>query len=153
MEKKRSAWHRFIYSQKVAPYVFVLPFIISFILWWIYPMISTVTMSFQDIKPTGAEWVGLKNYGKLLKDTVFHQAIFNSCLYMFLTLVLLIPFPMLFAVLMDSNLVKAKGMEGRSLCSGINISSYFRYVIPFDVLRISNRTDERIITSIGNGTD
>ena len=75
MEKKKSLWHRFIYSQKVAPYVFVLPFIISFVLWWIYPMISTVTMSFQDIKPTGAEWVGLKNYSKLLKARSVEQLV------------------------------------------------------------------------------
>ena len=106
MEKKKSIWHKFIYSQKVAPYVFVLPFIISFILWWIYPMISTVTMSFQDIKPTGAEWVGLKNYSKLLKDTVFHQAIFNSTMYMILTLVLLIPFTLIPITLFLSKLNK-----------------------------------------------
>ena len=100
---------KFFYSQKAAPYVFVLPFIVSFAFFWIYPLFSTITMSFQEIKPTGAEWVGLKNFSKLLKDTVFHTAILNSFEYMVLTLVLLIPFPMLFAVLMDSRLVKAKG--------------------------------------------
>ena len=67
-------------------------------------------MSFQDIKPVGAEWVGVTNYTKLLKDSVFHTAIGNSFLYMILTLILLIPFPMLFAALMDSRLVKAKGL-------------------------------------------
>lgn len=100
---------KFFYSQKAAPYVFVLPFILSFIFFWIYPLCSTITMSFQDITPKGTEWVGVKNFSKLLKDTVFHTAILNSFEYMLLTLVLLIPFPMLFAVLMDSRLVKAKG--------------------------------------------
>ena len=100
---------KFLYSQKAAPYVFVLPFILSFAFFWVYPLCSTITMSFQDIKPTGTEWVGLKNFSKLMKDTVFHTAIFNSFEYMIFTLVLLIPFPMLFAVLMDSRLVKAKG--------------------------------------------
>ena len=100
---------KFLYSQKAAPYVFVLPFILSFAFFWVYPLCSTITMSFQDIKPTGTEWVGLKNFSKLMKDTVFHTAILNSFEYMIFTLVLLIPFPMLFAVLMDSRLVKAKG--------------------------------------------
>lgn len=100
---------KFLYSQKVAPYVFVLPFIVSFLLFWIYPLCSTVVMSFQDIGPAVTEWVGFKNYQKLLKDTTFHTAIINSFQYMALTLVLLIPFPMLFAVLIDSRLVKAKG--------------------------------------------
>ena len=101
---------KFLYSQKAAPYVFVLPFILSFAFFWIYPLCSTITMSFQDVGPAGADWVGLKNFTKLLKDSVFHTAILNSVQYMLLTLVLLIPFPMAFAVLMDSRLVKAKGI-------------------------------------------
>lgn len=100
----------FLHSQKVAPYVFVLPFIVSFFVFWIYPLCSTITMSFQNIKPTGTEWIGIANYSKLLADKVFHTAMLNSFEYMALTLVLLIPFPMLFAVLLDSNLVKAKGV-------------------------------------------
>lgn len=112
MEKKKkgNVFSHFLYSQKTAPYVFVLPFLLSFAIFWIYPMISTVIMSFQNVKPAGAEWVGFDNYAKLLKDSVFHQAVGNSVLYMVLTLVLLIPFPMLWAVLIDSNLVKAKGV-------------------------------------------
>lgn len=108
--KKKNIFTKFLYSQKTAPYVFVLPFILSFCIFWIYPLFSTVKMSFYDIGAITAEPVGFKNYAKLLKDTVFHQAVFNSVLYMLLTLVLLIPFPMLFAVLLDSNLVKAKGI-------------------------------------------
>ena len=101
---------KIFYSQKSAPYIFVLPFVLSFLVFWIYPLFSTVKMSFQDIKPGQIEWVGLENYAKLLKDSVFHTAISNSAIYMVLTILLLIPFPMLFAVLMDSNLVKAKGV-------------------------------------------
>ena len=101
---------KILYSQKAAPYVFVIPFILSFIIFWIYPLFSTVKMSFQSILPGQIEWVGTANYVKLLKDTAFHTAIKNSFTYMLWSLVLLIPFPMLFAVLMDSNLVKAKGV-------------------------------------------
>ena len=101
---------KILYSQKVAPYVFVLPFIISFAFFWIYPLITAFTMSFQDIGAIKSEWVGFHNYTKLLKDKVFIIAVMNSAKYMFFTLVLLIPFPMIFAVLLDSNLVKAKGL-------------------------------------------
>ena len=101
---------KFLYSQKVAPYVFVIPFILSFAFFWIYPLCSSVTMSFQKIGAIDWSWCGLENYKKLLTDNVFHIAIKNSATYMFWTLVLLIPFPMLFAVLLDSNLVKAKGV-------------------------------------------
>jgi arabinosaccharide transport system permease protein len=99
-----------LYDWKVAPYVFVLPFLISFAVFWIYPLFSAVTMSFQDILPGETDWVGFDNYGRLLKDRTFFTAIGNSFLYMILTIALLIPFPLLFAVLMDSNFVKAKGL-------------------------------------------
>ena len=101
---------RIFYSQKAAPFLFVLPFLLSFTVFWIYPLFSTVKMSFQSILPGQIEWIGLTNYEKLLKDTTFHTAIRNSLTYMFFSIALLIPFPMLFAVLMDSNLVKAKGL-------------------------------------------
>ena len=101
---------KFFFSQKAAPYVFVLPFVLSFCIFWIYPLFSTVKMSFQSILPGQIEWIGLENYAKLLKDTAFHTAIKNSFTYMLWSLVLLIPFPMLYAVLMDSRLVKAQGV-------------------------------------------
>ena len=101
---------KFVNSQKTAPYIFVLPFLLSFVIFWIYPLISAIVMSFQDIGAVTVDWVGLKNYGKLLKDSVFHIALLNSFEYMLFTCLLLIPFPLLFAVLMDSNLVKAKGV-------------------------------------------
>ncbi len=101
---------KLLYSQKAAPYIFVLPFILSFAFFWIYPLFSTVKMSFQSILPGEVEWIGLKNYSKLLKDTAFHTAIRNSFEYMIWTLVLLIPFPMIFACFMDSRLIKMKGL-------------------------------------------
>ncbi len=111
-EKKRKNGKagNFLYSQTTAPYVFALPFILSFLIFWIYPLFSTAKMSFQDIGAVKTEFIGFANYVKLLKDTAFHTAVLNSFEYMVLTLVLLIPFPLLFAVLMDSNLVKAKGI-------------------------------------------
>ena len=69
---------KFFYSQKAAPYVFVLPFLLSFAFFWVYPLCSTVIMSFQDIGPATSEWVGLKNYKKLLIDPTFRTAIVNS---------------------------------------------------------------------------
>ena len=58
---------RIFYSQKAAPFIFVLPFILSFTIFWIYPLFSTVKMSFQNILPGQIEWIGFANYGKLLR--------------------------------------------------------------------------------------
>ena len=101
---------KFIYNQKVAPYIFILPFLVIFFFFFIYPMISTIVMSFQDVKPGVTEWVGLANFERLFGDKVFFKALGNSFLYMVLTLVLLIPFPMLFACMINSKLMKAPGL-------------------------------------------
>ncbi|MBQ1312794.1 MAG: sugar ABC transporter permease [Blautia sp.] len=106
MEKFKKALN----SQKVAPYVFVLPFILSLIIFWAYPLISGIVMSFQDISFGGRTFVGTAHYAKLAKDKFFWTAVTNSVEYMVLTLVLLIPIPMMLAVLMESRLTKAKGV-------------------------------------------
>ena len=92
-----------LYSQKVAPYVFVLPFIIIFLIFWLYPLGSSFIMSFQDrILGQAPKWKGVDNYTKLLGDKVFLKAVQNSTIYMAWTLVLLIPFPMIFACLINT---------------------------------------------------
>lgn len=100
---------KILYSQKVAPYVFVLPFVLTFIIFWFYPLGNSVTMSFQErMMGQEAQWIGPANYQKLLTDKVFLKAVGNSVVYMFGTLVLLIPFPMLFAVLIDNKVMWGK---------------------------------------------
>lgn len=101
---------KMLYSQKVAPYVFVLPFVVSLLIFWLYPLITGVTMSFQKITFGGGKWIGTANYVKLASDKFFRIAVGNSVEYMLLTLLLLIPIPMLLAVLMESRLTKAKGV-------------------------------------------
>ena len=107
---KKNNISSFIYSWKVAPYVFVLPFILSLLVFWVYPLASSIMMSFQNILPGQIDWIGLKNYTKLLKDKTFYMAVQNSFIYMVITCALLIPFPMLFATIMNSAFMKAKNV-------------------------------------------
>lgn len=95
---------KFFYSKKIAPYVFILPFVITILCFWIVPIGNGVLLSFQDVLKD--QWVGTKNYGRLITDKIFLKAIYNSVKYMFGTLILLIPFPMLFANLLNSRLMK-----------------------------------------------
>ena len=96
---------KLMYNKKIAPYVFILPFILVFIIFFISPMINTVIMSFQEVLPGQREFVGIKNYSKLLGDKVFLKAIYNSFKYMVWTLILLIPIPMIFACIINSKLM------------------------------------------------
>ena len=96
----------FLTSRKVVPYVFVAPFVIYFLLIYLYPTVSTVLMSFQRIDgPTTSEWIGLKNYQKLFSRN-FIQALETSTRYAVWDVIVLTIVPLLFAVLLHSGLVK-----------------------------------------------
>ncbi|MCR5626657.1 MAG: sugar ABC transporter permease [Lachnospiraceae bacterium] len=95
---------KILYSQKFAPYIFICPFVITVLLFWLGPIFNGVLLSFQDVLKD--EWVGLHNYNRMLTDKIFFKAVFNSVRYMIGTLVLLIPFPLLFATLLNSALMK-----------------------------------------------
>lgn len=99
---------KLFYSQKIAPYVFICPFVLTVLVFWIAPIGNGVLLSFQDVLRD--QWVGFDNYSRLLTDKVFFKAVFNSMKYMIGTLVLLIPFPMLFAALLNNKSLKGAGI-------------------------------------------
>lgn len=99
---------RLLYSQKAAPYFFVLPFILTFGIFWAFPLGRSVVMSGQNILPGQVENVGFHNYERLFGDRLFWLAMGNSLRYTVLTLVLLIPIPLLLAVLVNSRIGSPK---------------------------------------------
>ena len=87
------------------PYIFVLPFIISFLVFFLYPMISTVIMSFQEIAgPEDVKFIGLDNYKNLFNEHFFN-ALSVTTRYTFWTILVLIPLPIALAVFLNSKSV------------------------------------------------
>lgn len=105
--KEKNIIKRFLYSQKAAPYVFVLPFVITFLVFFVYPLCNSIIMSFQKVSGSGNTFVGLKNYETLL-NPIFYKALKNSLFYTVVTLCLMIPIPMMLATALNSKLMKAK---------------------------------------------
>lgn len=88
-------------QQKIAPYIFVLPFIISFLVFFLYPIISTVIMSFQEILgPEHISFVGFRNYKSMINEH-FMNALWVTTRYTFWTIFVLVPIPMILAVLLN----------------------------------------------------
>lgn len=92
---------RYFGRVKMVPYLFILPFLVTFFLVYAYPIVNSVIMSFQEIVPGETRFIGLDNY-TLLKDPRFHKALWNSLRYTFWTLFVLIPLPILLAIMLDS---------------------------------------------------
>jgi arabinosaccharide transport system permease protein len=64
-------------------------------------------MSFQEVLPGQVTFIGLDNYKELWNPTFF-KAMQNSSVYTALTLLVLIPLPLLLAVFLNSKLMVAK---------------------------------------------
>jgi len=98
----------FLYSQKVAPYLFVSPFVLTFLIFFLYPTASTITMSFQEVQGlTSTKFIGLDNYRRMF-DEHFFNALKTNTIYTLLSLMLLIPVPILFAVFLNSKWIKGR---------------------------------------------
>lgn len=98
---------QFGYSKKAAPYLFILPFMLSFLIFFLYPVISIVQMSFQSVLPGMVEYIGMENYRNLLNPTFF-KAVKNSLAYTLITLAILIPVPMILACMINSKKMVGK---------------------------------------------
>ena len=109
-----SLFKKFLYNQKVAPYVFVAPFVVTFLLFFLYPVISSVIMTFQNILPGNVTFVGLENYSRL-NDPVFFKALGLNIRYTLWTLVILIPFPMMLAIFLNSKHMRARNFDRSTL--------------------------------------
>ena len=88
-------------TSKITPYVFIFPFIASFLIFYLYPIISTFIMGFQLVYPGQVEFIGLGNYRKL-NNPEFKVALKNSFRYTVYTITLLIPLPLLLSVWLNS---------------------------------------------------
>ncbi|OGX68225.1 MAG: arabinose transporter permease, partial [Paenibacillus sp. RIFOXYA1_FULL_44_5] len=98
---QKNMFQKIFFSSKVAPYVFVMPFILSFAIFFAYPVITTIIMSFQQVLPGDTHFIGLENYHRL-DNTHFYRAMFNSSVYTILTLIILIPLPLVLAVFLNA---------------------------------------------------
>lgn len=94
------------YNKKVMPYVFVSPFVISFLVFFLYPTIESIVMSFCQMQGfKNPRFVGLDNYARLF-NYHFRNAVVSNTVYTVLTILVLIPVPVVLAVLLNSHLLK-----------------------------------------------
>ncbi len=95
-----------LYNKRFMPYVFVSPFVLSFLIFFLYPTIESFWMSFQQMQgfrnPT---FVGLDNYARLL-NYHFGNALKSNTIFTLCTILIQIPLSVVMAVLLNSPLVR-----------------------------------------------
>jgi multiple sugar transport system permease protein len=69
-------------QQRYAPYIFISPFYILFLLFGLFPIVFSLVLSFHSWRAVGGlgtmQWAGLRNFKFLLSDPWFWQSIWNT---------------------------------------------------------------------------
>ena len=73
---------RQLISNALGPYLFILPKFLFFGIFLLYPLIRAIILTFQGgAILSGLDWVGLRNYERIIHDDVFWQSLRNSVYY------------------------------------------------------------------------
>lgn len=97
-------------SRKWAPYVFIAPAVILFLLFMVYPIVYSFVLSFQKQNDDGdLVWAGLANYQRLLGDSKFFQALGNTLIILLVQVPIQLSLAMVMAVLLNSKALWLRG--------------------------------------------
>jgi multiple sugar transport system permease protein/lactose/L-arabinose transport system permease protein len=95
--------------RKAAPYLFVLPFVVMFVAFSVYPMLFTLRLSFTDWRGSGAaQWVGWDNYAYLLGNEMFWGSLGNSAVLWLMIVPVQVVLGLLIAVLLNSAKIRMR---------------------------------------------
>jgi ABC-type sugar transport system permease subunit len=92
-----------------APYLFILPFFILFLVFQLIPTVWTFYISLTNWRGIGDPvFCGFENYRKLMLDNMFWDALKNTVVYWLTGLVLILIFAVLIANLLNSELLHGR---------------------------------------------
>jgi len=90
-------------------YLFVLPALSVFAVFFVYPLIWAFVLGFQKFDVFRSDWVGLRNYAYVLQDPIYQKAFVNTVVYTLST----VPTGIAIALLLASAIfrLRSSGMQ------------------------------------------
>ncbi|MEI4481179.1 MULTISPECIES: carbohydrate ABC transporter permease [unclassified Phyllobacterium] len=93
-----------------AAYGFLAPYLLIFAIFWIWPIISSFWMSFQNTRVNPWVFNPGMNWGRLFSDPAFYNALKNTMIILVIQVPVMITLATVIAVLLNSPLLKARGI-------------------------------------------
>lgn len=108
--------------ENLQAWLYLAPAAVILLLFWLLPVIGSVLVSFTDwigaATFTDVSWVGLANYMRALKDTEFHQVLYNTINYVLYSV------PLTMAAALGLALLLASPIRGRSFLRTVYFVPY-----------------------------
>lgn len=92
-------------------YLFILPFVVVFLIFSVYPVIRTLQLSFASYKGFGdVDYIGFKNYTRVFTDKYFWTALWNTIKIWGVNIVLQLGIAFLLTIIFSDIKYKIKGL-------------------------------------------
>lgn len=100
--------------ETLTSYLFLLPALIFFLIFVLFPMFRGIFVSFFDYRLRKFDFIGIDNYVRLAHDTIFQKSFFNT----FILVVGTVPLILLFSLFVAMSIYK-KNTHVRSFFRGV----------------------------------
>ncbi|RFB14924.1 sugar ABC transporter permease [Bacillus sp. HNG] len=135
-------------THKAAPYLFIAPAVILFAIFMVYPIISSLILSFQSTQGGVNEFIGLANYKKLFTDSIFLTALKNTFIILIIQVPVMLFLAIIVATLLNSALLKLKGLFRVSFFLPA-VTSLVAYSIIFSIMLMDDGIINQVVTWLG----
>ncbi|MEI7475237.1 MAG: sugar ABC transporter permease [bacterium] len=90
----------------IAPYVFLIPALIIFALFFFIPFLESFVLSFLNYNADiyNPQWIGLNNYITLINSPIFWKTMLNTFIYVVVAVPLLVILPLIMSIFMSQKL-------------------------------------------------
>ena len=97
-----------MYENKTAGYLYIAPFLLGLATFTLFPFLSSFLLSFSDYQlqdpVSQAHFIGLTNYREMAADATFHNSLWVTFLYVFVTVPLKLAFALFIAFVLNFKL-------------------------------------------------
>lgn len=136
-------------SRNRIAYAFLAPYLLIFATFWVWPIISSFMLSFQNTRINPWRFAPSMNWGRLVSDPAFYNALYNTLIILVIQVPVMIALATVMAVLLNSPLLKARPLYRFAFFAPVVVgevayAAVFRLMFSADFGIIN-----KLITSVG----
>jgi lactose/L-arabinose transport system permease protein len=137
-------------SRNRAAYAFLAPYLLIFVTFWLWPIINSLLISFQNTRVNPWRFSLSANWGRLFGDPAFYNALYNTLIILVIQVPVMIALATVMAVLLNSPLLKARPLYRFAFFAPVVVgevayAAVFRLMFSADFGIIN-----KLITSVGS---
>ncbi|QHT48583.1 sugar ABC transporter permease [Bacillus sp. SB49] len=109
VEKSKKNGTKRWFKKNYVGWLFIIIAILGIAVFYFYPMLRALLLSFQSGMGANLEYVGLDNYIRLFSDPTFIAALTNTFIYLLVQVPVMIILALVFSVILNDSTLKFKG--------------------------------------------